>query len=75
MELKINIGYQEVLELIRQMSPSQLEGVRAVLEEKEVTENKSKTTLQQLLLNGPVMDDEQYKDFLEQRQLFTWREI
>ncbi len=36
--------------------------------------DKETNEFQQLLLNGPVMDDEQYNQFLDNRKYFsTWR--
>lgn len=76
MELKLNIGYKELLELIKQLPPSQLAKLKVELSD-EMIEQKSKTDIsefQQLLLGGPVMSDEQYQTYLKHRKSFNlWR--
>jgi len=71
MELKLNIGYQELLELVKQLPLNQQVQLKAQLP--TIPEPK-KMDLKTLLLNGPVMDDEQYEQFLENRKHFNaWR--
>lgn len=73
MELKLNIGYQELLELIRQLPASQIKKLRADLSLIEAG-HKGVNEFQELLLKGPVMDDEQYQEFLQNRKYFNaWR--
>ncbi|NUQ22537.1 MAG: hypothetical protein HUU34_01180 [Saprospiraceae bacterium] len=76
MELRLNIGYQELIELIKQLPVSQIKKLKADLAlmgtekdpEKEISE------FQQFLLHGPVMEDDQYQDYLANRKYFnTWR--
>lgn len=79
MELKINIGYQELLELIRQLPMKQFEQLKEDIQSVSAQKNpdkknRSKDEFLELLLSGPVMDDEQYKDYLEIReQMSQWR--
>jgi len=71
MELKLNIGYQEILELVRQLPLNQQIQLKAEL---PANPQPEKSDLKTLLLNRPVMDDEQYEQFLENRKHFnTWR--
>ena len=76
MELKLNIGYQELIELIKQLPASQIRKLKADLA-LIVTDNdmeKDITDFQEFLLEGPVMEDDQYQDFLSNRKYFnTWR--
>ena len=44
--------------------------------EKAEIASKSSESLENLILNGPVMTDEQHSEFLEMRQSFnTWRGV
>ncbi|MCO6479996.1 MAG: hypothetical protein J5I94_25385 [Phaeodactylibacter sp.] len=76
MELKLNIGYQELIELIKQLPASQIRKLKADLA-LIVTDNdmeKDMSDFQEFLLEGPVMEDDQYQDFLSNRKYFnTWR--
>jgi hypothetical protein len=76
MELKLNIGYPELIALIKQLPLSQIRKLKAdlalMLVENET--EKGKSEFQEFLLSGPVMDDDQYQDFLGNRQYFNaWR--
>lgn len=75
MELKLNIGYQELIEMIK-LPASQIRKLKADLA-LIVTDNdreKDMSDFQEFLLEGPVMDDDQYQDFLSSRKYFnTWR--
>ena len=76
MELKIKIGYKEILELIKQLPPNQILKLKSELEAKLKLEatNISDNALQNLLLSGPIMTEEQYDEFLAMRQSFnSWR--
>ncbi len=76
MELKLKIGYQDVLNLVRQLSVSELLQLKTELNS-VLTEKKSKQEqldFQELLLNGPVMNEEQHQRFLKHRKVFNqWR--
>ncbi len=76
MELKLNIGYQELIELIKQLPANQIRKLKADLA-LIVTDNdmeKDMSDFQEFLLEGPVMEDDQYQDFLFNRKYFnTWR--
>ena len=78
MELKLNIGYQELIELIKQLPVNQLRKLKAdinlIMPDKET--NPEKFKLQEFLLKGPVMSDDQSQDFLANRKHFSaWRTI
>jgi len=76
MELKLNIGYQKLIELIKQLPANQIRKLKADLAS-IVTDNdmeKDRSDFQEFLLEGPVMEDDQYQDFLFNRKYFnTWR--
>jgi len=76
MELKLNIGYQELLDLIKQLPASQIKKLKADISLIKVDneDEKSRNAFQEFLLEGPVMEDNQYRDFLANRQHFNvWR--
>lgn len=76
MELKLKIEYQELLSLIRQLSESQLKKLKADVDR---VNGQKKTQIkisdfQKLLLSGPVMSDEQYQQYIDNRKKFNqWR--
>jgi len=76
MELRLKIGYKELLELIKQLPASQMAKLKLELSE-EMIEEKSKkehSEFQKLLLNGPIMAEDQYQQFLDHRKSFNqWR--
>lgn len=73
MELKIEIGFEELLSAIKQLPDNQLAILKQELVKKRETPVKN-SKLKTLLLKGPVMTDEQYKAFKETRkQLNQWR--
>ena len=76
MEIKLNIGYRELIEMIKQLPASQIRKLKSELAliatdndmEKEIND------FQGFLSEGPVMDDDQYQDFLSNRKYFNrWR--
>lgn len=76
MELKVRIGYEELLKLIQQLPKEQLLRLKNELE-KFGKENSSTESdkLKELALSGPIMSDEQYGIFQDFREeLNKWRE-
>jgi hypothetical protein len=76
MEVKMNIEYPQLLELIKQMPVNQLNklivDVKSILENERKVENT--TTFQEFLLKAPTMSKEQYEVFKENRKLLSqWR--
>jgi hypothetical protein len=76
MELRLKIGYRELLELIKQLPASQMAKLKSELSD-EMIEEKSKqehSDFQKFLLEGPVMVEDQYQQFLDHRKSFNqWR--
>lgn len=76
MELNLNIGYEQLLFLIKQLPANQIEKLKKDIEinYKLVQTEKEISELQKFLLNGPVMSKEQYDTYLENRKHFNqWR--
>jgi len=71
------MGYTEILEAINKLSDEQFFQLKSEIdkiysERKEA--NRKKEERLKLLLNGPVMTDEQYEEYLEGRKHFNeWR--
>lgn len=84
MELTINIGYDQVLKLARQLPYQERKKLTLEIERDLKRKKNKKTTandsekineLQRLLLKGPVMSDEQFEDFKKLRKNFNkWLE-
>jgi hypothetical protein len=75
MELKVDIAFDELMHVIRQLPDDKKSQIKAELSlPKTKTEEKSNDDFLDFLLNGPVMNDEQYKNYLEARNHFNkWR--
>ncbi len=74
MQLTVNIQYEQLINIIRQLPANQIAKIKSDLEDIESVSEIKKTDLQSFLLNGPVMSDLQYEAFLENRREFKqWR--
>ncbi|MEY4904183.1 MAG: hypothetical protein RLZZ292_1998 [Bacteroidota bacterium] len=77
MELKIEIGYDQVVDIIKQLPINQV--ARLLVDTKGILEQqknplKDITSFQQFLLSAPTMSEKEYDIFLENRKLFNqWR--
>ncbi|ANI88918.1 hypothetical protein A9P82_06185 [Arachidicoccus ginsenosidimutans] len=74
----VDIKYEQIVELVKQLPESKIVQLKSFLEKKNSSKNKAsaqkKNDLQTLLLNGPTMSDEQYETFLQNRKMFNqWR--
>lgn len=77
MSLKLELDYSDLLKLIKQLPTNQILQLKSDLDNqiKGKKMEESANTLQELLLEGPVMTDEEYENFQENRKLFDrWRE-
>ena len=76
MELKLNIKYNELLMLIKQLPPAKIAQLTSDLSsafQDKSTENE-KTEFQNFLLDAPVLTDNEYEQFPENRKHFNeWR--
>lgn len=69
MELKVSIGYEELLTLIQQLPKEQILSLKRELEKFGKEKSSSQTSgLKQLALSGPMMSEIQYNSFLEFRK-------
>ena len=78
MELRINLGYEQILHLVRQLPfqkkqqlTQEIEKELRLEEEKKQAGNNELSEFQEFLLKGPVMSDEQFKNFQELRKSFN----
>jgi hypothetical protein len=76
MELKVEIGYEQLVQAIKQLPVSKILQLKAELAVEKPTGNHSANSVdfQKLLLKGPVMDDKQYEGYKSLRNRFNkWR--
>ncbi len=77
MELKVDLGFEQLIGLIRQLPANQIAKLKAELDDsslivKSVSEVKE---FQQFLLYGPIMSDEQFNEYQQHRKHFDeWRQ-
>jgi len=60
MELTLELDYEQILELVKQLP--QVQQVQLKKDMEEITPKTSLTDWQKLLLNGPVMADEGFEE-------------
>jgi len=76
MVLTLDIGYNQVLHLVNQLPANQIVKIKYELSE-NIIAKKAKSEIsdfQKFILSAPVMSDEQYDNFNQQRQHFNqWR--
>ena len=74
MELTINIGYPQVLELVGQLPEQDIQRLavhlqgRYAMTVKDRINQKKHTQIQELVMQAPTWTDEEYDSFLETRQ-------
>jgi hypothetical protein len=74
MELKLKVNYQQLLAAIKELSAKDYLRLKKDLAQLPEPEDPGNSELAQLLEKGPVMSDEQYSEFLENRKKFReWR--
>lgn len=73
MELRVHIPFEELVSIIRQLSPMEKAKLQKELN-KETKPMSKNSRLTELLLNGPVFTDEQIKTIQETRKSINqWR--
>lgn len=76
MNLNINIGHQQFLELIAQLPASELERLMVAIQQELKAKKQKKTPLQKLLLQAPTWSEQEFKNFQEAREhLNQFRQI
>ena len=76
MELKVDIGFDQLLKAINQLPAAKIAQLKAELSAKKISDKDQSLSgnFQKLLLSGPVMDDHQYDIYKETRtRLNKWR--
>ncbi len=74
MQLTVNIQYEQLINIIRHLPANQLAKIKSDLENTITVSETEKTDLQKFILKGPVMSDNQYEAFKENRKAFNqWR--
>jgi len=76
MELKVDIGFEQLLKVINQLPTAKIIQLKAELSEKSINNEKSALTgnFEKFLLTGPVMDDHQFEQYKATRaRLNKWR--
>lgn len=75
MEVKLNIGYEQLIAIIHQLPIDEVNKLKVEIE--RITHERkveAPDDLASLLDSGPVMSDEKYQEFEENRQNFSqWR--
>jgi len=76
MELMVNIGYSQVLDIVSQLPENDMHNLLKHLQSKvDITEkktvfSKSQTSIQELILQSPTWTDEDYNNYLEVKKHF-----
>ncbi len=73
MELKVDIGFEQLVQAIKQLPEAKIMQLKAELSEKHFSKKSSQASIdfQKLLLSGPVMDDKQYEGHKSLRSRFS----
>jgi hypothetical protein len=70
MEMKVEVPFQQLLTIVKSLTPSQKAKLRAELNEEKV-EAKSQDNFIEYLLSGPVYDDKDIQIIEENRKSIT----
>ena len=76
MQLTVDIPYEQLIDIIRNLPANQLEKLKSDLENTVAINGNvnEKTDFQKFILKGPVMTEVQYSAFKENRKAFNqWR--
>ena len=76
MELSMNVGFGQLVDLINRLPACQIAKIKNEFSDSDIA-SKAKAEIldfQRFILEGPVMSEEQYSNFKEQRKQFSlWR--
>jgi len=78
MELTLNLGYRQIFHLVSQLPANQIAKIKYEMSENNIVEKAKKevSDFQKFILGGPIMNDEQYTNYSQQRQYFDqWRTL
>ncbi len=75
MEIKFNIGYEQLIAIINQLPIDEVNKLKAEIERISSEKNvESIDEIESLIADGPVMNDDKYNEFEENRKNFSqWR--
>jgi hypothetical protein len=70
MQLKINIGYEEVYNLVKQLPKSDIRKLTISINKElvDTSEEDKKSKLSDLILNSPLWTDEEMSNYLSVRE-------
>jgi hypothetical protein len=73
MQLKINIGYEEVYNLVKQLPKSDIRKLTISINKElvDTSEKDKKSKLSDLILNSPLWTDEEMSNYLSVREYIT----
>ena len=73
MEMKVQVPFQQLLTMVKRLTPAQRERLRQELADKRPLK-KDKDEFIEYLLNGPVYSDQEINEIEENRKsIATWR--
>ena len=73
MEMKVQVPFQQLLTLVKSLTPAQKAKLRQELDDEKPQQNK-KDDFIEYLLNGPIYSDEEIKVIEENRKsIAAWR--
>jgi len=74
MEMKVQIPFQQLLTVVKTLTPAQKAKLRQELDDQPVKTTKKHADFTELLLNGPVFTEKQIKTIEENRKsIAKWR--
>lgn len=76
MEIKLNIKYEQLLAIINQLPVEEVNKLKSEIERISNEKNGGNLDdLESFIADGPVMSDEKFSEFIENRKNFNqWRE-
>lgn len=77
MQVTVDIGFEQLLDTIKKLPAAKIKQLKSALDDGfiEAKAEEEKSDFQNYLLNGPVMNAQQYAEFKENRKHFdTWRQ-
>lgn len=71
MEVKLNIGYEQLIAIINQLPADEVSKLKTEIERiLSESDREADDDLERLIVDGPIMSDEQYQAFEENRNHF-----
>lgn len=67
MELRINVDYNQILNLIHQLPEQEIEKLSSTLQTELSLKKKNRKNLGELILSAPTWSDSDYEGYIENR--------